>query len=295
MVKILAIGDNNVDIYVDEKIVYPGGNGVNVAAFARMLEVESAYVGLIGKDYFGDVILNGLEKMGVDIDFVKRIDDETGWAQARIVNADRIWDGWDMCLCKRHMIDINEELMSYIKKYDVLHTDIYANFDMKYLERFYNLGIPICMDFSTDFSETEFSEKAKYLEVAFCSCADKTMVETEEILKMASFYGARCAIGTRGVNGSVLYDGKKYYHENIYRVEAKDAMGSGDSFITRFLITYVDGIKTIKEYESIIRPDDLSRYKEKVIEYAMTQAALFSAHVCMMDGAFGYGMPIKNP
>jgi len=49
-VKILGLGDNIIDRFVDRGIDYPGGNAVNVAVYARRLGAESGYLGVFGDD-----------------------------------------------------------------------------------------------------------------------------------------------------------------------------------------------------------------------------------------------------
>ena len=48
-VKVLGFGDNVVDKYEHIKTMYPGGNAVNFAVFAKKLGAErSAYMGIFG-------------------------------------------------------------------------------------------------------------------------------------------------------------------------------------------------------------------------------------------------------
>ena len=42
--KVLGIGDNVCDKYLHTAVIYPGGNALNIAVFARELGHESAYL-----------------------------------------------------------------------------------------------------------------------------------------------------------------------------------------------------------------------------------------------------------
>ena len=42
--KVLGIGDNVCDKYLHTAAIYPGGNALNIAVFARELGKESAYL-----------------------------------------------------------------------------------------------------------------------------------------------------------------------------------------------------------------------------------------------------------
>jgi sugar/nucleoside kinase (ribokinase family) len=51
MLNVLAWGDNVVDVYPPHQhTMYPGGNALNFAVFARQLGYSSAYLGVFGDD-----------------------------------------------------------------------------------------------------------------------------------------------------------------------------------------------------------------------------------------------------
>ena len=61
-VKILGFGDNVVDMYEHLKTMYPGGNCVNLCAYAKRFGVEkSAYMGYFGNDDNAEYVIKVLE------------------------------------------------------------------------------------------------------------------------------------------------------------------------------------------------------------------------------------------
>jgi len=48
--RIVAFGDNVVDCYRDRQQMFPGGNCVNHAVFARRFGAETAYAGAVSDD-----------------------------------------------------------------------------------------------------------------------------------------------------------------------------------------------------------------------------------------------------
>ena len=49
--KIIAVGDNVTDCYLDQGVYYPGGNAVNVAVHCKRNGVEDVnYLGIFGDD-----------------------------------------------------------------------------------------------------------------------------------------------------------------------------------------------------------------------------------------------------
>jgi len=72
--RILGLGDNTVDTYVDQGMQYPGGNAVNVAVLAHRLGMAAGYLGCLGTDAAGDLLFQALQSEGVDLSHCRRID-----------------------------------------------------------------------------------------------------------------------------------------------------------------------------------------------------------------------------
>lgn len=85
MAKIVALGEVVSDIYRGEGssevelpfTARPGGAPANVAVAAARLGSETAFVGSVGGDLFGDLILRTLEAEGVDTSAVRRCEPPT--------------------------------------------------------------------------------------------------------------------------------------------------------------------------------------------------------------------------
>ena len=61
MVKVLGLGDNVCDVYLHTGTMYPGGQAVNFAVYARMLGAESDFMGVFGKDAVADHVQASLD------------------------------------------------------------------------------------------------------------------------------------------------------------------------------------------------------------------------------------------
>ena len=83
-VKIAAIGDKVVDCYLSRGEMFPGGNCLNVSVHVRRFGGSAAYVGAIGNDRAGDVILQALLAEGVDVSRLRRGDGPTPIAPSAI-------------------------------------------------------------------------------------------------------------------------------------------------------------------------------------------------------------------
>src|SRR5437016_4500367 len=72
--RLLALGDNVMDIYPQQGLMYPGGNAVNVAVHAQRLGAQAAYLGAVGTDRAGGVVLGALRSEGVDTALTRIVD-----------------------------------------------------------------------------------------------------------------------------------------------------------------------------------------------------------------------------
>lgn len=101
--KLLVIGSLNMDIVVEteryprvgetllgEKVSFiPGGKGANQAVAGARLGAETAMIGAVGDDAFGDQLLGSLRKDGVDVSGVKHVSGTaTGVASIYVAEGD---------------------------------------------------------------------------------------------------------------------------------------------------------------------------------------------------------------
>jgi len=63
-IKIAAVGDNCIDLYVNTGEFYPGGNAVNVAVYVKRMNGDSSYTGVVGNDDYGKFMIASLNKKG---------------------------------------------------------------------------------------------------------------------------------------------------------------------------------------------------------------------------------------
>jgi len=96
MIKIAAMGDNVVDCYLSLGRMFPGGNCLNVSVFARRFGATTAYIGAVGKDRAGNLILQALEAEGVDISRLRQLDGATAYCIIGHRDADRVFLSFDL-------------------------------------------------------------------------------------------------------------------------------------------------------------------------------------------------------
>ena len=86
MLKVLGLGDNVCDVYLHTGTMYPGGQAVNFAVYARMLGAESDFMGVFGKDAVADHVQASLDAHGVGHSHCRIYEGENGFARVTLVD-----------------------------------------------------------------------------------------------------------------------------------------------------------------------------------------------------------------
>lgn len=265
--KLIAIGDNVCDCYIDEGIFFPGGNCVNVAVHAKRYGAEKVnYTGVLGNDAMADYIVQCLEKEGVLAERCRRIFASTAQPQVRVVDGDRVFVGGNPESCQRIVaMKMTKTDLALASEYDLCHVSCYSNMENELAEL--SKAVPVSFDFSDIKSDEYFKKVCPYLEYAFLSGSELSPEECKTLAQHLAEYGAKNVIITRGAKGSLAFDGENFYTQGIVEVKATDTMGAGDSYIAAFLVHYTDN---------------------KDMQQAMAYGAEKAAFNCTQRGAIGY-------
>ncbi|MDO4264884.1 MAG: PfkB family carbohydrate kinase [Eubacteriales bacterium] len=271
--KLIAIGDNVTDCYVDEGVYFPGGNAVNVAVNCKKNGAEAvAYIGVLGDDENAAWIEKSLREEGVELSRIRRVYAHSAKPRVYLKDGDRVFGRGPRDSCQHlFAIRIVEEDLAVIRGYDVCHTSCYSN--LEYELPLLSETLKVSFDFSDRRDEAYLERVCPYISYAFFSGADLSEEECIALMEKAHALGTAVTGVTRGGQGSLFYDGKRLYRQGICRVEAVDTMGAGDSFIAGFLTKYTD-------------TEDM----ETALHYAAERAAA----TCMVRGGFGHPHPLSE-
>ena len=123
MVKVLGLGDNVCDIYLNERTMYPGGQAVNFAVYAGMLGVKSDFMGVFGNDAIAGHVKASLDAHSVGYSHCRSYAGENGFARVMIVDGDRVFKGSNKGgVIQKHPIRLEKEDLEYADGFDLIHT-----------------------------------------------------------------------------------------------------------------------------------------------------------------------------
>lgn len=277
-VSALGFGDNVVDKYEHLRIMYPGGNAVNFAVFAKKCgAARSAYMGIFGNDAEAEHVIESLSEEGIELVKCEQAIGENGAACVTVVDGDRVFLGSNEGGIRGDMRYVLDRFdLEYMRQFDLVHSGNYC-FTERELPKIREAGVPVSFDFSDDSTEEYYDQIAPLVDYAFLSAPDAASEnEVREILAAVAARGPKFVSATRGAEGCIAYDGNRFYRQPSKPVEKMaDTMAAGDSFLTSFLMCYLDAVKGGSE-------------REAAIEGALDFAAGFASKVCGIDGSWGH-------
>ena len=266
VVRVIGVGDNTVDTYLDLGMMFPGGNAVNVAVLAHRYGHPASYVGWLGDDDRGRLILSALQKEGVDTSHCRVVNGPTAYNDVSLVDGDRVFGEYDYGVSAQ--IVLTEKDLRFVGQHDLTHTSIYSHIERD-LEKLSDASRHLSFDFSDEWSREYLSDVLPWVDTAILSYPDRSETETEDLLRWIHARGPACALVTQGKRGAAVYDGQRVYRQPIVEAKVIDTLGAGDAFAARFLVEHLSGVP---------------------MQVALLEAAQSAAETCGYYGAFGHGI-----
>lgn len=266
--RVLGAGDNVVDRYNSLGLMFPGGNALNVAVFARRAGAAASYIGALGDDEAGRHVLACLRAEGVGVDRVRVVPGSNAYTDIALHDGDRVFIGYGEGV-SRFTLDGDD--LAYAATFDIVHTG-----DSSFLEA----QLPsiathaaVSFDLSVNRDATYLARILPFVRLAFFSGRGLSMGEVEELITSAQAQGPALVIATLGSRGSVGFDGHSLCHQAAVPVDPVDTLGAGDAYMGQFLVEYVKGVP---------------------LPRAMELAAKAASTACGRLGAFGYATSLRQ-
>ena len=286
MAKILGIGDSMCDRNMTTGVMYPGGQSLNIPVNAKLQGADAAFMGCMGNDEVMEHLLRTMDELGVDHSHCRFYPVPSHTAYYKVAGNERVFldpppvkpnPMSEVLYSMMAYEGFSEDDWAYFERFDVIHCSNDSRIEALFPEM-QRRNLKISFDFSTDYGVPGYMERVcPFVSVALLSCAEKSDGEVRALLRACHDLGTAVAIGTRGENGSVCFDGERYWAQEICRRErVVDTMGAGDAFLSAFLVKYID-----EGGEGAALPE-IMRY-----------AANYAADSCMVNGSFGHGIAFK--
>ncbi|MFC7391959.1 fructoselysine 6-kinase [Scopulibacillus cellulosilyticus] len=236
--RIVTVGDNCMDVYLEKQKAYPGGNPVNVAVYLTDLGAEASYIGWVGHDEYGNKMMQAIQSKGVDISHISQKEGQTAITYVEMADNDRQFGEYIEGVMAGFSLTMED--IRFIQTHQLVHTGIWGHAD-KYYPLFKEKGLYTSFDFSDQLNHRLVKTLPPFVDYPFFSYS-KDDAYIREFLKDVKKQGSKVAVATLGEQGSLAYDGQQFYKCGIIEGEVVDTMGAGDSFIAGFIYGTLKGV-----------------------------------------------------
>ena len=202
-IRIAAAGDNCVDVYDKEGKAFPGGNPLNVAVYVARLGGESTYVGAVGTDNYGKMMIDAIKGKGVDVSHLKVLDGNTAVTHVEIVDGDRILGEYEEGVLAD--FKLNKDDIDFLCGYDMVVSGLWGMCENE-LPALKEKGAVIAFDFATKLDDPVVGIAIPYVDYAFFAIDDKDDDEIKSFMMEMHKKGPKVVVVTRGEKGSMAYD-----------------------------------------------------------------------------------------
>lgn len=202
-VAVCGFGDNVVDIYEHIRTMFPGGNCVNFAVYAKMAGAKrSAYMGYFGSDERAEHVIDSLHEEGVETVKCKQLLGENGYSCVSIApDGDRLWGDYNAGGIRGETSFVLDRFdVEYLRQFDVVHSGNYC-YTERQLPKIHEAGITLSFDFSDDSPWEYYEQVASSVTYAFFSGSGMTVDEIQERLVKVHELGPKWVSATHGVEG----------------------------------------------------------------------------------------------
>jgi sugar/nucleoside kinase (ribokinase family) len=250
---IIGIGDNCIDYYlppIDKS--FAGGNVVNVVANLQKHGQSALYVGTVGSDPRGSVLISDLQSLGMNTQFISREEGLTGITEIELWNGEYLIRSEEYGVSSQ--VKLNDETLQFLnEKATLIHLSLTGG-AIELLQELKALSIPMSCDISTFFANHKsayWEQILPHLDYVFVSGG--SAVSDTEVRKIAteiSVFGPAHIIVTRGANGvTAFWEGREVSQLSLLSAsDVIDPLGAGDAFISGFLDSMKRGENGIEEH-----------------------------------------------
>lgn len=232
--KVAAIGDNCIDVYINLKKLYPTGNVVDTGVNLQKLGIPVSIISTTGSDEYGTLMKEALLKENLDLSHFKTGDGKTAVTYMDMNGLDRVHGEYVEGVLENIVFD--EEDIRFASKHQLVHSALWGKAENTLpLIKQKNPDILISFDYADRLNHELVSKTIPYVDYGFFSYHQERDSFIEDYLKDKVDKGLKVAVATFGEKGSLAYDGRQFYDGMIYPAEVVNTVGAGDSFIAGFL------------------------------------------------------------
>jgi fructoselysine 6-kinase len=265
---VIAIGDNISDCYVAIGQVFPGGNAVNVSVAAARSGGRSGYIGRVGDDARGQLLIDSLAAESVDVRRLSVVPGQTACCQILHAGGERLFGTTRRGVA---LFKPTREDLAFAATAGIVHSTYCSGLEESVPEL--AARSRVSFDFSDRIGDGYADDLLPHVYVAEFSAADLDDAECADLARWAGARGPAYVLITRGRRGAMLFDGDQVSRAEAVPSAVVDTLGAGDSFIGRTLYGLIRG---------------------EPVPALLAASARAAARTCTAWGAYGHGARLST-
>lgn len=239
MKRIACIGDSCVDCYDQLGQLFPGGNPVNYAVYTRRLGGQASFIGAVGSDAEGALLLDALRRKDVDVSHVQILPGRTPVSHVLMNGGNRVFTDYDPGVMAD--FSLREEDYAFLAGHELAVSAPWSCSEAA-LPRIRAMGLTVAYD-CADLPFAPTSQLAlPFTDIAFFSDDTADLRSVKRTIRTLRKLGPKIVVAMRGARGSLAYDGKRYYSQDAISCPVVDTLGAGDSYIAGFLLARLENL-----------------------------------------------------
>ena len=258
---VLSMGNLNLDIYIktdaiprpDESVdayeTYMGGGGsaANFSVAVARLGLGSRFLGSVGNDQFGDMLIRELESEGVDTRFIKRVSHERTGTVVVIVGLDGSkrmirYPGANLGLTPN---DVTSDVMSGVSHVHVALGRVEIIETAKRIAK--SIGLTVSVDGGTPLARKGLDvirDAINDVDIWFMNSFEaRELGRSENVVRAAENIASRVKVRelivTLGSRGALLLRDGEVKYSDAFKVPPVDTTGAGDTFAAAYVVASV--------------------------------------------------------
>jgi len=229
----------------------PGGAPMNVAYHLNKCGIRSHVLSRVGNDKNGADLLNVLKDLGLSTQYCQ-VDSlhKTSTVEVNITTNNEVEYeivypvAWDFIELENRFKELTMQMDAFVfgslsgrrkatkdTLMQLLDLATYRVFDVNLREPYYEKGYISSLLEKTDLLKLNTHELKMI--TGWYSISD--LDEITQIKLLQDKYSIQEIIVTRGAEGASFYNNDRVYHQSAFKIQVKDTIGSGDSFLAAFL------------------------------------------------------------
>lgn len=267
MYDLICIGEAIIDFIPLDSFIYKaafGGAPLNCAVAASKLGLKVGVITAVGRDAFGNFILNTLKKHNIDVSHVKIVPYRTTLAMVvKLEHGEREFffyrKPWSLSADTE--LEINENDLKYAENSKIIHLTGFilsqepARSNVLKLLDYVKDKVTISFDptyrsdvWSTvDEAKRVYREVLNYVDIVLATKKEYEVIinkrEINDIIDTCRELGIKIIGIKMGENGAVLANDKKAVYCSAFKVEVKDTVGAGDAWNAAILYSMVNNVE----------------------------------------------------